>query len=150
TLCSNRRGLIIPSSCSASDSAVLSRGGVVVEPGGARLLLDTGNGPWNGRTNFGDSVLELSFPALRLRQAFTPTNQRELSETDTDLGSSAPAFLGADRVVVAGKDGVMRVLQLSRLNGHAPSARNTLVRELQRLSTPGGGQLFTPQALWDR
>ncbi|TML00134.1 MAG: hypothetical protein E6G34_01155 [Actinobacteria bacterium] len=150
TLCSNRRRLIIPSSCGASGSAIWSRAGVVVEPGGTRLLLDTGNGPWNGRTNFGDSVLELSFPALRLRQAFTPTNQRELSETDTDLGSSAPALLGADRVVVAGKDGVMRVLQFSRLNGRAPSARHTLGGELQRLSTPDGGQLFTAPAVWRR
>ena len=150
TLCSNRRGLMIPSSCSASDSAVLSRSGVVVEPGGARLLLDTGNGPWNGRTNFGDSVLELSFPALRLRQAFTPTNQQELSDTDSDLGSSAPAFLGADRVVVAGKDGVMRVLDLSRLNGHAPTARHALGGELQRLPIPGRGQLFTAPAVWRR
>ena len=33
TLCSNRREVIVPSSCSASDSAILSRGGPVVEPG---------------------------------------------------------------------------------------------------------------------
>ncbi|HWX52868.1 MAG TPA: PQQ-binding-like beta-propeller repeat protein, partial [Solirubrobacteraceae bacterium] len=59
TLCADRRGLITPSSCSASDSAILSRSGAVVEPGGSRLLISTGNGPWNGTTNFGDSVLEL-------------------------------------------------------------------------------------------
>jgi PQQ-like domain len=148
TLCSNRRGLLTPSSCRASDSAILSRGGVVVEPGGGRLLISTGNGPWNGSTNFGDSVLELNFPGLSLRQAYTPTNQAQLNESDTDLGSSAPALLGSGRVVVAGKDGVMRVLDLARLDGHAPSGHDTLGGEVQRLSIPGGGQLFTAPAVW--
>ena len=83
-----------------------------MEPGGERILIDTGNGPWNGRTDFGDSVIELTLPGLVPRQLFTPTNQKQLADSDTDLGSSAPALLGGDRVAVAGKDGVMRVLSL--------------------------------------
>jgi PQQ-like domain len=148
TLCSNRRGLIVPSSCPASDSAVLSRSGVVVESGGGRLLLDTGNGPWNGSTNFGDSVLELTFPSLTLRQSFTPTNQESLNTSDTDLGSSAPALLGENRIMLAGKDGIMRVLELSRLNGRSSASHTELGGELQRLQIPGGGQLFTAPAVW--
>ncbi len=149
TLCANRREFMVPSSCSASDSAILSRGGPVVEPGGRRILIDTGNAPWNGVTNFGDSVLELTFPGLGLRQSFTPTNQEYLNTSDTDLGSSAPALLGEDRVALAGKDGVLRVLVLSRLDGHPPSSTHTtLGGEIQRLSVPGGGQLFTAPAVW--
>jgi PQQ-like domain len=153
TLCADRRELLIPSSCRASDSAILSRSGPVVEPGGRRILLSTGNGPWNGTTNFGDSVIELSFPELNLSQSFTPTNQEQLSATDTDLGSSSPALLGGDRVVIAGKDGVMRLLALSRLDGHPPpGARNPqrLGGELQRLQIPGGGELFSSPAVWRR
>lgn len=152
TLCSNRRYLQVPSSCPASDSAVLSRGGPVVEPGGQRILIDTGNGPWNGTTDFGDSVLELTFPALNLRQSFTPTNQEELNTGDVDLGSSAPVLLGEDRVALAGKDGVLRVLALSRLDGHPPSGARARVHplggEVQRLSIPGGGELFSAPAVW--
>jgi hypothetical protein len=154
TLCANRRGLLVPSNCKASDSAILSRSGPVVEPGGRRILIDTGNGPWNGVTNFGDSVLELTFPGLSLRQSYTPTNQKQLSESDTDLGSSGPALLGSDRIAVAGKDGVIRVLALSRLDGRLPSGAHTprhrLGGELQRLSIPGGGQLFTAPAVWQK
>ncbi len=150
TLCSNRHGLIVPSSCQASDSAILSRGGPVVEPGGRRILIDTGNGPWNGTTNFGDSVLELTFGSLTLRQTFTPTDQAQLNESDTDLGSSAPALLGSGRVVLAGKDGIMRVLDLSRLNGRSVSSHTLLGGELQRLALPGGGELFTAPAVWRR
>jgi hypothetical protein len=149
TLCAQRRAIITPSSCAASDSAILSRGGAVVEPGG-RILIDTGNGPWNGSTNFGDSVLELTFPTLHLRQAFTPVNQEELNRDDIDLGSSAPVLLGENRVLVAGKDGLMRVLDLTRLDGHAPSGgdRGRLGGEVQRLALPGGGELFSAPAVW--
>jgi outer membrane protein assembly factor BamB len=148
TLCANRRGLLVPSSCQASDSAILSRAGAVVEPGGRRILIDTGNGPWNGTTDFGDSVLELTFGSLALRQTFTPTDQAQLSESDTDLGSSAPALLGGNRVMVAGKDGIVRVLDLARLNGRSVSSHTHLGGELQRLPLPGGGELFTAPAVW--
>jgi len=151
TLCANRSGLLRPSSCAASGSAIWSRGGAVVEPGGRRMLIDTGNGPWNGSTNFGDSVLELNLPGLALRQSYTPTDQARLNNTDTDLGSSAPALLGDDRIALAGKDGIMRVLALSRLDGHPPSTRarsHPLGGEVQRLSTPGGAQLLAAPAVW--
>jgi hypothetical protein len=147
TLCANRRTIIRPSECAQSDSAILSRGGAVVEPGGRRLLIDTGNGHWNGTTDFGDSVLELTFPRLRRRQAFTPVEEASLDATDTDLGSSAPALLGS-RVLVAGKDGVMRVLDLARLDGRGPTSRERLGGEVQTLKTPGGGELFTVPAVW--
>jgi hypothetical protein len=148
TLCAGRHQIILPSSCSASDSAILSRGGAVVEPGSKRLLISTGNGPWNGSSNLGDSVIELTLPGLRLRQAFTPTNQAELNVSDTDLGSSAPVLLGQGRVLIAGKDGIMRVLSLSRLDGHAPTIPNRLGGEVQRLPLPGGGELFSAPAVW--
>jgi hypothetical protein len=145
TLCASRRQLQVPSTCPASDSAILSRSGPVVEPGSGRILVDTGNAPWNGTTNFGDSVLELAFPSLDLRQSFTPTDQEHLNTSDLDLGSSAPALLGEDRVVLAGKDGIMRVLSLSRLDGNHP-----LGGEVQQLSTPGASELWSAPAVWQR
>lgn len=148
TLCAGRREIIVPRSCPQSDSAILSRGGAVVEPGGRRVLVSTGNATWDGRRYFGDSVLELSFPRLRLRQAFTPRDQAQLNATDTDLGSSAPALLGHGRVLVAGKDGVMRVLALAHLDGHPPGSTRRLGGELQTLPTPGGDMLFTAPAVW--
>jgi hypothetical protein len=154
TLCANRHELQVPSACPASDSAILSRSGPVVEPGDGSILIDTGNGPWNGTTDFGDSVVELTFPALKLRQSFTPTDQQHLNTSDTDLGSSAPALLGHDRVVLAGKDGIMRVLALSRLDGHPPSGARARLHplggEVQRLQIPGGGELWTAPAVWQR
>ncbi|MBS1845494.1 MAG: PQQ-binding-like beta-propeller repeat protein [Actinobacteria bacterium] len=148
TLCADRRSIIVPSSCPESDSAVLSRGGAVVEPGGRSLLVDTGNATWDGRRYFGDSVLELSVPGLRRLQSYTPRNQAELNSNDLDLGSSAPALLGQNRVLVGGKDGVLRVLDLKRLDGHAPGGKARLGGEVQTLETPGNTQLFTAPAVW--
>jgi hypothetical protein len=120
-----------------------------VEPGGKRLLLDTGNAPWNGTSNFGDSVIELTFPSLKLRQSYTPVDQAQLNSGDLDLGSSAPVLLGEDRIALAGKDGILRVLSLSRLDGHAPaSGHHPLGGEVQHLQIPGGGELFTAPAVW--
>jgi hypothetical protein len=148
TLCADRRRVIVPSSCPSSDSAILSRGGPVVEPGGGRVLISTGNGPWNGRTDFGDSVVELGVAGLGFRQAFTPSNQAELNETDTDLGSSAPVLLDQGKVLIAGKDGAMRVLRLARLDGRSPGRPSRLGGEVQRLALPGGGELFAAPAVW--
>lgn len=148
SLCAQRHTIIVPTSCPQSDSAILSRGGAVVEPGGERLLVDTGNGPWDGRHYFGDSVLELTVPGLHLRQAYTPRDQARLNANDLDLGSSAPALLGENRVLVVGKDGLMRVLNLARLDGHAPGGKERLGGEVQTLETPGNTQLFTVPAVW--
>ena len=54
--------------------------------------------------------------------------------------------------MLAGKDGIMRVLVLSRLDGHPPSGArlHPLGGEVQRLSIPGGGELFTAPAVWRR
>lgn len=146
-LCSNRPGLLQPSTCGQSGAAIWARSGVVVEPGSGKLLVATGNGDWNGRTDWGDSVLELSPDAGRLLQNWTPANQHALASADTDLGSTAPALLGSGLAVQSGKDGFMRLLDLRRLNGTGAAAARTS-GELQTMPTPGGYGLFSAPAVW--
>jgi hypothetical protein len=147
TLCANRRELIVPSTCPASDSAIWARASALVEPGGKRIIVGTGNGPYNGTTDFGDSWLELTVPDLKLRQAFTPTNQEELNTDDGDLGTGGPALLSNHLLLVGGKDGLLRVLNLEHMDGHPPSSHHVLGGEVQTLPTPGGGQLITQPAV---
>jgi outer membrane protein assembly factor BamB len=149
SLCSDRHRLIRPSSCGASDSAIWGRAGAVVEPGSGRLLVATGNAPWNGRTNWGDSALELSPTASRLLQNWTPRNQQQLNTTDADLGSTSPVFVGGGLVLQGGKDGLMRSLRLRRLNGSTHAGAIT-GGELRSIPTPGGAALFTAPAVWRR
>jgi outer membrane protein assembly factor BamB len=146
SLCSDRHALISPPTCSASDSAIWARSGVVVERSG-HLLVATGNGPWDGKTNWGDSVLELSPDASALLQNWTPTNQEGLNRSDTDIGSTAPALLGNGLAVQSGKDGKLRLLDLTKLNGKGGAGPVT-GGELQTLSTPSGSGLFSAPAVW--
>jgi hypothetical protein len=147
SLCSDRHALIRPSSCPETDSAIWARAGVVVEPGSGKLLVATGNARWDGKTYWGDSVLELSPNAGTLLQNWTPADESDLNSGDVDLGSTAPALLGSGLAVQSGKDGKLRLLDLARLNGKGGAGPVT-GGELQTLSTPSGAGLFSAPAVW--
>jgi hypothetical protein len=143
SLCSYWTGLINPASCRSSDSAIWGRAGAVVMPGSGDLLVATGNGPWNGQSDWGDAVLLLS-PKLKLLGNYTPTNTQQLNDSDTDIGSTSPVFLTSKLIAQGGKDGKIRLLSLARLRGAQPHKGH----ELQIVSTPSGSQLFTAPAVW--
>ena len=144
SLCSNRHGIIAPASCPASDSAIWARSGVVVEPGTHRLLFATGNGPYDGHTNWGDSVIELAPNAGVLTRHWTPTDFQQLEDSDADLGSTGPALLPGGWFVQGGKDGKLRLIRLSRMAG--TDARTG--GETQVVPTPGGTDLFGEPFVW--
>ena len=146
SLCSDRSGLLFPTKCPESDSAIWARAGVVVEPSTGNLLVATGNGKWDGKVYWGDSVLELSPDAGKLLQNWTPSDQARLNSDDVDLGSTAPALLGGGLAVQSGKDGKLRLLDLAKLNGKG-GAGSVTGGELQAIPTPSGQGLFSAPAV---
>ena len=144
SLCSDRHALIVPRTCASSDSAIWSRSGAAVDPANGTLVVATGNAPFNGRTDWGDSVLVLSPDASRLLRHWTPVDQARLNVTDADLGSTSPALLDNGYAVQGGKDGKLRLLQLHRL----PGVNAKTGGELQTVATPGGVGLFSAPAIW--
>jgi outer membrane protein assembly factor BamB len=144
SLCSDRHRLIVPRTCSSSDSAIWSRSGAAVDPANGDLVVATGNGPFNGSTDWGDSVLVLSPDASRLLRHWTPGNQQQLEASDLDLGSTSPAFLQNGLAVQGGKDGQLRLLDLH----HLPGPSTTTGGEVQTLAVPGGTDLFSEPAVW--
>jgi outer membrane protein assembly factor BamB len=142
SLCSDQRRLIDPpNSCHASDSAIWGRSGAIVEPKTHRLVIATGNGPFNGSTNWGDSVLVLSPDGSSILHTWTPGNQAQLSSSDTDVGSTEPALLPGGFAVQGGKDGILRLLDLPRQGVGGTGG------EVQTLPTPGGDQVLTTPAV---
>jgi len=97
TECSQRHRIIRAGSCpytnTKGDNAIWGRGGAVIVPSSRDILVATGNGPFNGSINWGDSVLELSPDASHLLHNWTPTNQHSLDTSDTDVGSASPLLL---------------------------------------------------------
>jgi outer membrane protein assembly factor BamB len=152
SLCSNVRHLMHPSSCPESDSAIWGRGGAVVEPNG-NILVATSNGEssqtttFNGRTNWSDSVLELSPQGLKLLHNWTPTDQLHLTQDDLDLGSTSPALLPGDLAVQGGKSGELSLLNLKKLDGTRGPAGPRTGGELQTIDAPGSTDVFSQPAV---
>ena len=148
-LCSNRRGLIDPSTCSETGSAIWARSGAVVVPGTGQILVATGDGNFNGHSNWGDSVLELASDLKHLVGNWTPSDESSLDSGDVDLGATAPALLPFGSRWLAlqgGKDAKLRLLDVGNLNRHG-KACGCKGGQLQTLDAPGGG-VFTAPAVW--
>jgi hypothetical protein len=144
SLCSDRPALLVPSECSSVQSGIWGRAGAVIDSGTGDIFIATGNGPYNGRTDWGDSVVELDADAARIVGNYTPANNSELDARDLDIGSTSPALLGGGLVAQGGKDNRIRLLDLRDIAGAAPHQDH----ERQVLSTPSGAKLFTAPAVW--
>lgn len=143
SLCSDRPGLLEPSSCPESGSAIWGRAGAVIDTTTGDIYVATGNGRWDGRTNWGDATLQLDSLGTRLLGNFTPANTAELDARDADIGSTSPVLLGGGWVAQGGKDGLIRLLDAPLMAGDAPHRGGAV----QRVPTPSGARLFTAPAV---
>src|SRR5262249_55175559 len=134
SLCSDRPGLLDPRECSESGSAIWGRSGAVIDGETGDIFVATGNGRWDGRTNWGDATLELDGNATRLMASYTPIDTDFLSQQDLALGSTSPVLVGGGSVLQGGKDGKMRLLALSLIRSATPQRGG----ELQIVATPSG------------
>ena len=144
SLCSDRARLLTPSDCSSAQSGIWGRAGAVIDSATGDIFVATGNGPYNGKTDWGDSTIELDADATQVLGNFTPANNTELDQRDLDLGSTSPVLLGGGLMAQGGKDKRIRLLGLPDIASTAPHQGH----ERQILSTPSGGVLFTAPAVW--
>ncbi len=93
-------GAVFNTTPNAISTFPYSRGGIWMGGGAPavdasnNLYVMTGNGTFDGITNFGDSVLKLSTASgLALTDSFTPSDQSVLDAGDLDLGSGGAAVL---------------------------------------------------------
>jgi outer membrane protein assembly factor BamB len=143
SLCSDRAGIITPSDCPESGSAIWGRAGAVIDSATGDIYVATGNGRWDGKTYWGDAVLRLDSSATRMLGNYTPSNSNALADADADIGSTSPALIGGGDIVQAGKDGKIRVLSGASMTGAAPHSGG----ELQAVPTPSGNRVFTAVAV---
>ena len=59
SLCSDRHELLDPKTCEQGQSAIWGRAGIVLDPSTGNLLFATGNGPYDGKTAWGDTLIML-------------------------------------------------------------------------------------------
>ncbi|MGH9605486.1 MAG: PQQ-binding-like beta-propeller repeat protein [Terracidiphilus sp.] len=144
SLCSNRAGLLQPSSCKSVQSAIWGRAGAVIDAATGDIFVATGNGQYNGKTDWGDSIVELNSSATQILGNYTPADNATMDMEDLDLGSTSPVLLGDGLLAQGGKDRMIRLLSLKQIAGVAAHQDH----ELQTVSTPSGKMLFTAPAVW--
>jgi outer membrane protein assembly factor BamB len=144
SLCSDRSELLVPSSCSSTQSAIWGRAGAVIDAATGDIFLATGNGPYNAKTDWGDATIELDADATRMLGNFTPTDNAELNDKDLDIGSASPVLLSGGLLAQGGKDRLIRLVSIGAIAGTTPHQGH----EIQTVSTPSGAALFTAPAIW--
>ncbi len=129
-------------------------GGAPAADSNNNLYVISGNGNYDGRTDFGDSILKLS-SGLALVDSFTPSVQQTLDQSDLDLGSGGAAILvdspsappGFQHLLVGGGkgptlNGILYVADRGNLGGFN-SNDTGIVQEF-----PVGTMVFATAAFW--
>ncbi len=81
------------------------------------VFIVTGNGTWDGATNFSETILKTG-PGLALEDWYTPSNWQDLDAYDSDLTASGPLLLlNTGYVIAGGKDGYLRLANTTDM-GH--------------------------------
>ncbi len=105
-----------PSSTGKAASIWQSGQGPTVDASG-NIHVVTGNGSWDGQSNFSESFLKLD-PQLHLLDWFTPSNHERLDRNDLDLDSSGALLIpGTSLVADGGKEGVLYLVDANHM-GH--------------------------------
>jgi hypothetical protein len=116
----------------------------MIDPATGNIFVATGNGPYDGKTNWGDALIELDPAASHMLGNYTPADNAALNSGDLDLGSTSPVFIAPGVLAQGGKDRLIRLVSVSAISGAAPHSG----LELQNVSTPSKSMLFTALAVW--
>lgn len=101
----------------ASAGGVWMGGGGPASDSAGNVYITTGNGPWDGKTAFGDSVLKFN-ATLQMQDYFTPNNFQNMDCEDSDLASGGLLLIpGTAQALAGGKTGKMYLVNTANL-GH--------------------------------
>jgi hypothetical protein len=119
------------------------------------LYFETGNGDYDGKTNFGQSILKLSTQdGLSVVDWFTPDYWQQLNEYDWDVGSTGPVLIpGTDFVIGGSKSGIFYLLRQQNMGklqrNNRQIAESFLGTKECWLRNAGGCAAITNQVFWN-
>jgi uncharacterized protein (TIGR03437 family) len=95
--------------------------------GSGNIIAVTGNGDWDGKANFGESVVHLSGANLSLLDWYTPQEWSSLNDSDWDLGSAGAILIpGAHYMLAGGKAGMLYLMNYDSLGHLSPDTTATV------------------------
>src|SRR5262249_14659303 len=98
---------------SESAGGVWMAGRAPVRDSNGNVYYASGNGGWDGVSNFGDSVMKFSTTGgvLSMTDYFTPDDYATLASQDLDLGSSGPMLIpGTNLLIHGGKESIFYLM----------------------------------------
>jgi hypothetical protein len=98
-------------------SAIWQSGNGPAADSSGSVYVITGNGTWDGNSDFSETMLKMSGTNLSLQDWHTPSNYQSLDNSDTDLTTSGIVLLPNNEAIGGGKDGVLRVVKTGNM-GH--------------------------------
>ena len=143
-----------------SEAGVWMSGGGPAADAAGNIYIPTGNGDWNGTSDFGDSILKLGPPAngkFPVLDYFTPYDQGSLNSTDTDVASGGLTLLpplASGKVLLAqqGKAGTIVLLDTSNMGKYCvnltPACTNGDPQIVQEIVNASSGIWGSP-AYWN-
>jgi hypothetical protein len=101
----------------ASAGGVWMGGGGPAADDSGNIYITTGNGPWDGQTAWGDTVVKFSnSPQLQMLDYFTPDDYHYMNCHDADLASGGLLLIpGSTEVLAGGKTGKLYLVNTDDL-----------------------------------
>ena len=104
----------------ASESGIWQSDAAPAADAEGNIFAATGNGRFDNRRNWGDTLLKLG-RGLQVLDYYTPLNQQQLNSDDDDLGSGGPMLLPGHQLVLGGKGGMLYLLDARNLGKYQPA-----------------------------
>ncbi|HEY1662667.1 MAG TPA: pyrrolo-quinoline quinone [Verrucomicrobiae bacterium] len=123
-----------------SQAGIWSGGMAPAADTNGNIYVMTGNGTFDGTSNFGMSMIKLS-PGLSVLDYATPANWSALSMRDQDFGSGGPVLLPGNYVVGMGKDTNLCLANINNM-GHVGSFVQTFGAQSTSGNTVGPSPVY--------
>jgi hypothetical protein len=117
------------------------------------VIVLTGDGAFDGATDFGQSIVKLSGKDLSVLDFFTPWDWAAQVAVDNDLGSAGPVYIASGPFVVGGgKTGVLFCVNPMKMGklGDAHTHTDHCVDKVQATADPPAWKDHPPPPDWDR
>lgn len=128
----------------------MSGGGPAFDKDG-NMYVATGNGSWDGVTDFSNSAVKLSPKEMKLLDWFTPQEWEKMNSDDSDFGSGFPIYLQRQNIIVTGdklgKTYVFDVNNLGKTSKGDSQARQVFQAVGNKSKQDFG--IYTGFAVWD-
>jgi hypothetical protein len=147
-------------SANGSSNGVWMSGGGLAADSNGNIYFATGNGTWNGTTDYGDSIVKLGTPSggnFPVLDYFTPYNQSSLAGGDSDVGSGGlvllpPLASGEQLLTQMGKEGKIYVINTGNMGKYCvndvPACRSGDPNIVQEIPSATSGVWGAP-AYWN-